>query len=251
MAQGWRTDTYRAIYSGAPDKIHVLTVDYRGFGYSSGAPTEQGIITDGIAVVDWAINVARIPPERIVIFGQSLGTAVTTAVAEHFVLQSQIEFAGIVLVAGFSDIPTLMTTYTIGGIIPVLSPLRPYPSLQRFFANHIQDTWFSAKRLNNLVRRSKTLDLRLIHARNDFNIPWSHSTKLFYAAANGTSQGGMTHKQIDSVKSIEDRSGGAWYWHWKAGNLNGDGLKKISLEIVEHGGESTISHILGALTFKK
>ena len=56
VAQGWRTDTYRAIASGANDKTHVIAVDYRGFGYSTGSPTEQGLITDGVTVVEWAMN---------------------------------------------------------------------------------------------------------------------------------------------------------------------------------------------------
>ena len=181
---------------------------------------------------------AHIPANRIVIFGQSLGTAVATAVAEHFVLKLQIEFAGIVLVAGFSDIPTLMTTYAAGGIVPILSPLRPYPALQKFFARHIQETWFSATRLSNFVRRSRNLDLRLIHARTDYDIPWAHSTALFYAAANGTCEGNISSKQIDDAKTIEKIGDDSWSWHWKAGNARDEGIKKIKLEILQHGGES-------------
>ena len=230
VAKGWRTDTYPELSSSAPDKINVVPVDYRGFGYSTGSPTEEGVITDGITLVDWAMNVARIPPERIIIFGQSLGTAVAAAVVEHFVSKSQVEFAGIVLVAGFSDIPTLMTTYAVGGIIPILSPLKPYPSLQRFFANHVQETWFSAARLENFVRRSRNVNLRLIHSRTDFDIPWSHSVSLFYAAANGTSEVGMTRKQVDGVKMTEELGEGSLIWHWKAGNARNGGTKKIRLE---------------------
>ena len=198
------------------------------------------MINDGIAVVDWAIKVARIPPERIVIFGQSLGTAVATAVAEHYVLETQLEFAGIILVAGFSDIPTLMTTYTIGGIIPILSPLKPYPSLQRFFSKHIQEQWPSSERLQQFVRQSQNVNLRLIHARNDYNIPWSHSTSLFYAAANGTSEHGMTRKQIDSAKIVEVQDDGYMTWHWSAANAYNNGMKRIKLEIVPYGGKSAI-----------
>lgn len=128
VAQGWRTDTYRALTSGLVDKLHVVAVDYRGFGYSTGSPDEKGLIIDGIATVKWALNVAKIPPEKIVLLGQSLGTAVATAVAEHFVVEEGLEFRGVVLVAGFSDLPTLLTTYAIGGVIPILSPLRPYPA---------------------------------------------------------------------------------------------------------------------------
>jgi len=237
VAQGWRTDTYRALASGASDRIHVLTVDYRGFGYSSGSPTEQGLITDGIALVSWALEVARIPSERIVIFGQSLGTAVSVAVAEHFVLETQIEFAGIVLVAGFSDIPTLMLSYYIGGIVPILAPLRSYPWIQKLFADRIRETWFTTRRLANLVRHSKYLHLDLIHAMNDFNIPWNHCDTLFHAAANATVQGGMTTKQIDNSKTQRDLGEAGRVSTWTAASPRNDGITKIRQVLVRHGGE--------------
>lgn len=53
----------------AKPNTHILTIDYRGFGHSSGSPTEAGLIVDGVALVDWVLNVAGIPPERIVILG--------------------------------------------------------------------------------------------------------------------------------------------------------------------------------------
>jgi len=87
VGSGYRTPNYRAVSAGQPDKIHVLTFDYRGFGRTPGTPTEEEIITDALAVVNWALNVASIPPSRILIFSQSLGTAVNTAVAEHYALQ--------------------------------------------------------------------------------------------------------------------------------------------------------------------
>ena len=227
--------------TGSADKIHVLTVDYRGFGYSTGSPNEQGLITDGVALVKWALEVAQIPPDRIILLGQSLGTAVTTAVAEYFVLQSQTEFSGIVLVAGFSDIPTLMLTYSIGGFVPILSAFRPYPALQQFFARHIRDTWQTAVRLENLVRHSKNVNLVLIHAKNDFDIPWKHSDALFYAAANATSEEGMTLKQIDGVKETMDLGEGGWVNSWNAGAQGNNGMKRIRQEIVRHGGKCSIA----------
>jgi abhydrolase domain-containing protein 12 len=72
MGSGHRIPNYRALAAGNPDKIHVLTFDYRGFGKTPGVPNEQGLIQDAVAVVEWAINVAKIPPARILIFGQSL-----------------------------------------------------------------------------------------------------------------------------------------------------------------------------------
>ena len=237
VAQGWRTDTYRALASSAADKIHVLTVDYRGFGWSTGKPTERGLIIDGITLVNWALEVANIPPERIVLLGQSLGTAVTTAVAEVFVVEFGVEFAGMVLVAAFSDLPTLMHTYSIGGLIPILAPLRPYPQLQRFFGRHIKDTWQTSTRLASMVRNSKEINLILIHAKNDFNIPWKHSDVLFHTAANATSENGLSTKQIDGVKHHAELGAAGWRNSWTAGTRQG-GMKKIRQEVLMHGGES-------------
>ena len=222
--------------SGAPDKIHVLTVDYRGFGYSTGSPIEQGLITDGVALIKWAIEVARVPPERIVIFGQSLGTAVSVAVAEYFASTLGIEFASIILIAGFSDIPTLMLSYYVGGVVPILAPLKPYPWLQKLFADHIQETWLTAHRLDDLVRHSKSLKLDIIHAMNDFDIPWSHSDTLFRTAANATVEGGMSIAQIDASKTQHDLGEGGRVSLWTAASSKNDGLIKIRQELVPYGG---------------
>ena len=182
------------------------------------------------------MNVARIPPERIVLLGQSLGTAITTAVAEHFALNLGIDFAGVVLVAGFSDIPTLMLTYSVGNFIPILSPLRPYPRLQQYFGSRIKDTWHTAKRLANWVRNSKQCNLVLIHAKNDFDIPWKHSDKLFEAAANATSQEGMSAQQIDSVKKHSGCGTAGYRNDWKAATVDGR-TKRITQHVLNHGGE--------------
>ncbi|KAL8726799.1 MAG: hypothetical protein Q9166_006481 [cf. Caloplaca sp. 2 TL-2023] len=233
VAQGWRPDAYRCLSSGAPDKTHVLAFDYRGFGHSTGTPDERGLITDGVAAVQWAIDVAEIPPERIALVGQSLGTAVATAVAEHFVRESRTEFAGIVLIAAFSDMPTLLLTYSIKGLIPILSPMRPYPKLQQFFSQFLRDTWDTSTRIINLVRKSQKVNLHFIHSQNDFEVLWKHSESLFYAAANATSPSGLTTKQVDAVKFRQDLDEGGSLESWIA-----DGKKKISKRIVRYGGKS-------------
>ena len=235
VSQGWRTDTYRALSTGATGKIHILAIDYRGFGYSTGSPTEQGLIMDGVAAVRWALDVAKLPPHRIALVGASLGTAVATAVAEHFVRSSQVELAGIVLIAPFSDLPSLLLTYTIGGLIPILSPLKSYPALQRFFLGYLKDTWQTSARLASLIRRSHKVNLHLIHSKNDFEIPWKQSESLFYASANATSSSGLSFKHIDGVKLRQDLQEGGSIESWNAG-----GTKKISKHIVYHGGISYI-----------
>ena len=221
----------------------MLTVDYRGFGYSTGSPDEKGLIVDGVATVRWALDVAQIPAERIVLLGQSLGTAVATAVAEHFVVNEQTELKGVVLVAGFSDLPTLMTTYAIGGVIPILSPLRPYPFLQQIFARNIQETWFTVTRLANLVHRSKNLALRIIHSQNDFEIVWTHSNTLFTVAANATIDNGLTQQDIDTLKHHQDRGEYGWTNSWMTVKEDG-GRISITQDVVRHGGKYSYTSLL-------
>ncbi|KAI1333857.1 alpha/beta-hydrolase [Xylariaceae sp. FL0016] len=184
IAQAIRPGSFHTLTDTS--RYHVLTIDYRGFGKSSGTPSEVGLINDGAAVVDWAMHVAGVPASRIVIMGQSLGTAVTSGVAEHFAMQG-IEFAGVILVAGFSNMPTLLSSYTAAGFIPVLSPLKTIKPLLRFFQGFIVDKWPSADRLAHVVDLTRNrLRLTLIHAKNDLEIPCHESDTLFRAAASAT-----------------------------------------------------------------
>lgn len=176
---------------------------------------------------------AKIPPKRIVILGQSLGTAVTVAVAEHFATKGT-EFAGIVLVAGFMDLPSMLTSYSIAGYVPALSPLSATPKLWNLFARYIVDTWQSATRLANFVRQSKRVRLFIIHAKDDFEIPWHQSEGLFAIAANATTEQGMERSLLDKMKARNtlDMGNGAFISTWKAG-----GDKIIREQIVAYGRE--------------
>jgi abhydrolase domain-containing protein 12 len=182
-------------------------------------------------MVNWALTVARLPPERILLLGQSLGTAVATAAAEHFSKTTpQVDFAGLMLVAGFSDLPTLMLTYSIGGFFPLLSPLRPYPAVQRWFAGQMADKWNTVVRLANYVRRSRKVNLIIIHSKNDPDISWTHSDVLFHVAANATSQEGLTVGQINPMKTKFNLGEGGLVNTWRVPN------KTIRQEIVKYGG---------------
>jgi uncharacterized protein len=61
------------------DGTGLLALSYRGYGGSSGSPSEAGLIRDGVAAYDFAV--ARYPPARLVLWGESLGTAVAIALA--------------------------------------------------------------------------------------------------------------------------------------------------------------------------
>ncbi|MCI0378232.1 MAG: alpha/beta hydrolase [Gemmataceae bacterium] len=59
----------------------VLIFDYPGYGHSSGKPSESGCYAAAQAAYDWLVKEKKIPPERILIFGQSLGGAVAVDLA--------------------------------------------------------------------------------------------------------------------------------------------------------------------------
>lgn len=141
--------------------------------------------------------------------------------------------------SAFEDIPSLMLTYAIGGVVPILSPLRPYPVLQRWFAQGIQETWRTGERLDRLVRESARCKVYLVHSKDDFNIPWGHGEKLFRVAANATTERGMRAKEIDAVKWHTDLERGGWRDEWKAEAREG-AIKYVRLDVVPHGGHNRI-----------
>ncbi|KAL1622505.1 hypothetical protein SLS54_005071 [Diplodia seriata] len=225
IASGWRPDSYRALSSTSPDKIHVLTADYRGYGLSTGTPSEEGLLLDTIAIVDWAMNTAGIPPSRIVIFGQSLGTAVAISLLHHFSSQSPpTMFSGTVLVAAFSDVATLTSTYRIGGVIPVLSPLSTIPPLLSFFTSYLRNTWPSKDRVADFIRRSEIGDagsrkyhLTFIHAADDATIGHAHSDVMFWHAVNASTSAGIAFAELEREKGVRKRDlgEGGWVVDWE------------------------------------
>ena len=205
VGSGYRVPNYRALSAGQPNKIHVLTFDYRGFGRSRGTPSERGLYLDAVAVVDWATHVAGVPPSRIIIFGQSLGTAVSLAVSEHFASQSPpVVFAGAVLVAPFVDAATLVATYRVAGSIPLLSPLARFPPLFKYLSTFIRDKWSSKDRIAEYVRANEANGerycLTLIHAEDDYDIPWHHTEIVFWHAVNATVSRGISYDELEEKK---------------------------------------------------
>jgi uncharacterized protein len=75
----------------------VFAVSWRGYGGSSGSPTEAGLRADARAAYDTLVNEKRINTNRIVLFGESLGTTVATMLA------SEVPIATLVLDSSFDS----------------------------------------------------------------------------------------------------------------------------------------------------
>ena len=78
--------------------LSVLIFDYRGYGESEGKPSEAGTYRDVTAVWRYLTGKRGIPPEKVVVFGRSLGAAV----AAH--LAARVEPGAVVLESAFTSV---------------------------------------------------------------------------------------------------------------------------------------------------
>jgi uncharacterized protein len=58
----------------------VLFVSYRGYGGSTGSPSERGLVNDALTAYDWLIG-RGVAPRDIMVVGESLGTGVAVQLA--------------------------------------------------------------------------------------------------------------------------------------------------------------------------
>jgi len=78
---GVRTELMRVLYDMG---LNVFTFDYRGFGKSEGEPTEEGTYLDAEAALDYLVTEKNCTMDRIIIYGWSLGGAISSHLAaEH------------------------------------------------------------------------------------------------------------------------------------------------------------------------
>ncbi|HTU93504.1 MAG TPA: alpha/beta hydrolase [Gemmataceae bacterium] len=81
--------------------VAVLIFDYPGYGRSSGEPSEDGCYAAGDATYDWLRQVAKVPAERILLYGGSLGGGIATDLA------MRRPHRALILVATFTSIPDM------------------------------------------------------------------------------------------------------------------------------------------------
>ncbi len=111
----------------AEQGLSVLLFDYRGYGGNPGSPSEQGLARDVRAARRFLLEVAGVPGDRLLYFGESLGAAVVTELAtEH-------PPAGLVLRSPFEDLASVGSVHY--PLLPVRALLRDrYP-----VAEHMRD----------------------------------------------------------------------------------------------------------------
>jgi len=76
--------------------INFLLVSWRGFSGNKGTPTEKGLYEDARSAVNW-LKSQGVKENNIIIYGESLGTGITTEIAQNK------NFAGIILESPFTS----------------------------------------------------------------------------------------------------------------------------------------------------
>lgn len=167
-------DRFRDITS---DGTGLVALSYRGYAGSSGRPSEQGLLRDAAAA--YAFAAARYQPDRIVVWGFSLGSGVAIALAA-------VQPVGkLILEAPYTSITDLAAA-----VIPIM-PLRWV----------MRDQFRSDERIARV-----TAPLLIMHGARDATIPISFGERLF-ALAHEPKQfvrfpdGG--HNDLDNHGAIE------------------------------------------------
>ncbi len=135
--------------------LSCLVFDYRGYGKSGGKPSEKGTYLDAQAAYEWLRETRKTPPDRIIIFGRSLGGSIAAHLADHAAC------CALVLESAF-------TSYTDMG-------RRFYPYMPvRWFARFRYST---ARHVANV-----TCPVMVIHSRTDEIVPYEFGIDVFNAA---------------------------------------------------------------------
>jgi len=89
-----RLDTINILYNLG---VNCFIFDYRGYGNSEGAPTEEGTYLDAGAGYKWLTEKKKIPPAQIIIFGRSLGGSIAAKLA------SEVKSASLIIESAFTS----------------------------------------------------------------------------------------------------------------------------------------------------
>lgn len=142
--------------------LDVFIYDYSGFGRSKGVPSVSGVVSDGLAAYDYLVS-ENVSPGDIILYGESLGAAVSTAIA------AQRQVGMLILQSGFASLRRIATD-----LYPVLGIYRqwlyPPPYLDSV----------------GLLAKSHP-PLLILHGDRDAVVPVSHARALYDAASGDRS----------------------------------------------------------------
>ena len=134
---------------------NVLLVSWRGFGGNLGHPSEKNFYLDGEAVIKWIKKNTDFDLNRVVIYGESLGSGVAVELGRKY------QFLSVVLEAPFTSIED---------IAKKRFPIYPTKYL-------VKDKFDNYSKIDKLKS-----PLLIISGKKDEIVPHKHSIKLFEKA---------------------------------------------------------------------
>lgn len=137
-------------------KLNTFIFDYRGYGQSSGVPSETGTYNDAMAAWEYLTEERRVSPSEIVLYGESLGGAVAAWLA------AQTKPAMLVLASVFTSVPELAAN---------IYPYLPVRTIARFEYNTLE------------YLNAVDCPVFVAHSPQDEIVPFAHGERLFQAAA--------------------------------------------------------------------
>jgi fermentation-respiration switch protein FrsA (DUF1100 family) len=138
-------------------KLSTLIFDYRGYGESEGEPSELGTYRDAEAAWRHLIEERGVPPDKVILFGRSLGASIAAYLA------SRQQPAGLIVESAFTSVPELAQQ---------LYPFLPVRWLSRFSYNTLEYV------------KKISCPVLIVHSPHDEIIPFTHSEALYDAAPN-------------------------------------------------------------------
>ena len=137
-------------------EINILLISWRGFSGNKGSPTEKNLYKDAEAAIKW-LNKKNINNNRIILYGESLGSGVAVEMAK------KINFNSIILESPFTSIEDSAKIY--------------YPFLPVKFL--LKDRFDSISKIKMIKS-----PIMIMHGEKDDVVPFSMGKKLFEKANN-------------------------------------------------------------------
>jgi len=137
--------------------VSSFMFDYRGYGQSTGRPSEEGLYQDAQAALEWLTEVRGVHPREVILYGHSLGTAVTVDLA----VKRGKDSGGMVLESPFTSAADMARKIYFGLPVGLIMSVK----------------------LDNIGRiRGVKMPILVIHGVSDTVIPFAMGKQVFDAA---------------------------------------------------------------------
>lgn len=136
--------------------VHVLLVEYRGYGHSEGTPSEKNIVADSVAVLGQVLEREQVDAGKFVLHGRSIGGGLAAQVA------LQTEPTALVVESTFTSVSGMAMRFGVPPFI-VTSPLK---SEEAF--------------------KDLSIPILIMHGQRDSIVPVVHAHALNAAANDAT-----------------------------------------------------------------